>query len=221
MMDYLRTKLKSFLSSSTDYTILNYLQGTGTQYINTRITPRPGIGLYQKCTRDNTADESPLGCYNSARRLYGFTEYGGVLTIGYFNYSQINQSNYMFQTTNTDALSYITGTVYEGWINYKNDDILKVYSEENGYDFTIPKSATSCGTFAAGEVASIAMFGCYQSSGRLKPCCCKIYRLTFTIGTDIVRDFIPVLDSSGVPAMYDLIRKEYFYNQGTGEFLYG
>ena len=37
---------------------------------------------------------------------------------------------------------------------------------------------------------------------------------------NIVRDFIPVLDFDDVPCMYDKISGQFFYNQGTGEFLY-
>lgn len=32
--------------------------------------------------------------------------------------------------------------------------------------------------------------------------------------------FVPALDQSGVPCMYDMVSKKPFYNQGTGEFLY-
>ena len=37
----------------------------------------------------------------------------------------------------------------------------------------------------------------------------------------ILRDFIPVLDISGRPAMYDEVSGQLFYNQGTGEFTWG
>ena len=34
-------------------------------------------------------------------------------------------------------------------------------------------------------------------------------------------NFIPVLDLSGRPAMYDEVSGQFFYNQGTGEFTWG
>ena len=37
----------------------------------------------------------------------------------------------------------------------------------------------------------------------------------------ILCDFIPVLDISGRPAMYDEVSGNLFYNQGTGEFTWG
>ena len=38
---------------------------------------------------------------------------------------------------------------------------------------------------------------------------------------NLVRNFIPVLDLSGRPAMYDEVSENLFYNQGTGEFTWG
>lgn len=46
--------------------------------------------------------------------------------------------------------------------------------------------------------------------------CCKIYD-----NDNLVRDFIPVLDMDDVPCMYDKVTDALFYNQGTGEFVYG
>jgi hypothetical protein len=37
----------------------------------------------------------------------------------------------------------------------------------------------------------------------------------------LVRDFIPVLDQYGIPCMYDKVSGEFFYNQGTGQFIAG
>lgn len=36
----------------------------------------------------------------------------------------------------------------------------------------------------------------------------------------LIRNFVPCLDKSGVPCMYDMVSRKPFYNQGTGEFLY-
>lgn len=37
----------------------------------------------------------------------------------------------------------------------------------------------------------------------------------------LMQDFIPVLDHDGVPCMYDRVTNEFFYNQGTGQFIAG
>ena len=36
----------------------------------------------------------------------------------------------------------------------------------------------------------------------------------------IIKDFIPVLDSNNKPALYDKVENKFYYNEGSGEFLY-
>lgn len=49
----------------------------------------------------------------------------------------------------------------------------------------------------------------------------KIWNYKHKRNGALIRDFIPVLDDSGRPAMYDQVSSQLFYNQGTGEFNYG
>ena len=49
----------------------------------------------------------------------------------------------------------------------------------------------------------------------------RIYSAQITQSGTLVRDFIPVLDPEGVACMYDKVTKEYYYNQGTGDFIAG
>ena len=49
----------------------------------------------------------------------------------------------------------------------------------------------------------------------------KVYYFSIYEGKNIIRDFIPVLDSKGVACLYDKVEGKFYYNQGTGEFLYG
>lgn len=48
-----------------------------------------------------------------------------------------------------------------------------------------------------------------------------IYKCELYSSGVLVRDYIPVLDWNDVPCLYDKVTDELFYNQGTGEFLYG
>ena len=50
----------------------------------------------------------------------------------------------------------------------------------------------------------------------------RIYYLKIWDSNDIlVRDFIPVLDKNGTPCMYDRVEKKFYYNAGTGQFIAG
>lgn len=49
----------------------------------------------------------------------------------------------------------------------------------------------------------------------------RMYGFKIYDNEKLVRDFIPVLDKDNQPCLYDKVSEELFYNQGTGEFLYG
>ena len=52
-------------------------------------------------------------------------------------------------------------------------------------------------------------------------CHAKLYSFkAYDESDNLIADYIPALDQSGRPCMYDTISKQSFYNQGTGEFLY-
>ena len=49
----------------------------------------------------------------------------------------------------------------------------------------------------------------------------KLYSLMLYTDSTLVRDYIPVIDASSRPCLFDKVEKLCYYNQGTGEFLYG
>lgn len=49
----------------------------------------------------------------------------------------------------------------------------------------------------------------------------RIYSCKHYSGDELIQDFVPCLDTDGVPCMYDLIRRRTLYNQGTGSFTWG
>ncbi len=51
--------------------------------------------------------------------------------------------------------------------------------------------------------------------------CCKarIYYFRIYEGETLMRDFVPAVDENGVFCFYDNITKNYFYNEGRGEFI--
>lgn len=49
----------------------------------------------------------------------------------------------------------------------------------------------------------------------------RVYYCKIWDNGTLIRDFIPVLDENSVPCLYDKVSETYFYNQGTGGFIYG
>ena len=48
-----------------------------------------------------------------------------------------------------------------------------------------------------------------------------VYGLKLYEGDVLKRDYIPVLDYKGRASLYEKVQGKFYYNQGTGEFLYG
>ena len=48
-----------------------------------------------------------------------------------------------------------------------------------------------------------------------------IYLTKIYDNNTLVRNYIPVLDKNKRPCLFDKVSKTCFYNQGSGEFLYG
>ena len=71
---------------------------------------------------------------------------------------------------------------------------------------------------------SFALFGIKKADGLLYPFGgfdMTVYSLKIYEDEDLVRYFIPVLDKNGVASLYDKVEGKFYYNQGTGEFLWG
>ena len=49
----------------------------------------------------------------------------------------------------------------------------------------------------------------------------RLYSYKIYDNNTLVRDYIPVIDSSERPCLFDKVSRKYYYNQGTGEFLWG
>lgn len=50
----------------------------------------------------------------------------------------------------------------------------------------------------------------------------RLYRFSIKKANDeLIMNLLPCLDKNGKPCMYDNVSKKPFYNEGTGEFLYG
>ena len=99
-----------------------------------------------------------------------------------------------------DIVQDSSGVIIKGISHLYNDK--ETVIEQSGYTMVIFAGRNSLTTVSANMVG-------------------KIYSSVIWDNGVLVRDFIPVLDLSGRPAMYDEVSGQLFYNQGTGEFTWG
>ena len=68
--------------------------------------------------------------------------------------------------------------------------------------------------------SSIGLYGALRDYAPFKISKFKIWSFNILKNNSPVLKFIPCLDPTGAPCMYDLVSRQPFYNQGTGDFLY-
>ena len=184
-----------------NYYRLEYLESSGTQYIDPGITE--SIYLTVDCKFGNP---SPVGHY-----LFG---------------AQQNSSNMMYNGlySSTD-LEYNWSTIYYPSSTtvelqqYLSSDTL--YSIINGASYS---SAFSTSNTSSG--ASFYIFACLNSSGaiRLYASTLKLYYFTIRNTEDqaVLRSLIPAqLISDGTLGLYDEVNNTFYTNAGTGTFIAG
>lgn len=175
------------------YTECEYLESTGTQWIDTNHIYSSNVEIEAKINIQNFSSVL-FGCYTTGQ-IHRVGIDTGKTGTGYYRFGNFATSGEY--EINKDAV-YKFGRTYF-FIDSKQ-------FECNGNDFTNTRS-------------SLYIFGARTASDEIKTSKIKMYYFILKDNT-IIRNFIPALDPSGRPCMYDTISKTPFYNQGTGEFLY-
>lgn len=182
-------------------TEVEYLESTGTQWIDTEYKPNSNTRVLAKFKMNETTAGFKwlfsARSQNVAGDGFGFGSDGsGNITSDYNNRV-------------SDTVKLVTDTEY---VIDKNKNICKY----NDSVLTNTPSTFTCnyplyifhmdnsGTLPSGVIPKAS---CYYF---------KIYD-----NDTLVRDFVPVLDESNVPCMYDKVSKQCFYNKGTGTFTAG
>ena len=187
------------------YTAVDYLQSSGTQWINTEITPSQDTKVIIKFMANEWGYESLIGGRATSDSNDQFTTYFDVNFDGRFLFrmdgmsSAITYIRFKLKTIYTAELS---GTKMEFTLE---DGTIPFTSEVTISDFS---SAVPMLLFKAQNVGGTGLLGKVYS--------CKIYHQD-----SLVRDFQPCLDTEGVPCMFDFVSQKPFYNVGTGSFTWG
>ena len=176
------------------YTLLDYIETTGTQYINTGFIPNQdsriicefmvlgGSGIYGARTT-TAADNFAFRTANTEwQTCYGAKLYGLDIDFDTVNWHIAEQNRNKF---------YLDGVLRKTC----------TYAE-----FTAPTSIILGGINASNAV--------YYGKGRYRAC--QIYD-----NGVLVRDLIPCKDAAGNVGMYDTVNAVFYGNAGTGAFEYG
>ena len=197
------------------YTELEFIESTGTQYIDTGYTFNGGIAKIEfkveytnfvssynyligtQIGTSSTALRSLCICFKNDN-TFNFTSDGVAIDIN--NLQRYNSQN----------LNQILIGDY-----YQDDDNKCSIASLNG----IEKKQTYSGSMITGETE---LLFCKNTSGNKNEySCAKLYYFRIYENFMQVRNFIPCYrKSDNEIGMYDIVNNKFYTNQGTGEFLY-
>jgi hypothetical protein len=197
------TKFKSQQSLPAGYTELEYIQATGTQYIDTGFIPNQNTGVDIRFSASSYA--------NNAVFVYGGGQDSTARAFELYPWDAQLQYNYgtQYQFIGTPAANSIITSYQRKHIPQSVINNTVTTGNNGAQTFTAPYTLT---LFALHR-ASIIKSG---STGALKIYSCQIYD-----NEKLVRNFVPCKNASGVAGMYDLVEKRFYGNAGTGSFTAG
>lgn len=181
------------------YTAVNYLQSSGTQYIDTgrKLTQDSDITIDVRIA-DAGADRDAgvFGSRTSADRnnLSLFRNKSPAVFSGDFS----EYRNHRFTTALTPARTKIRMNKNGVWVDDVRQrawsDVADFETPTNGLIFDVGNNNW------AGNKAVMRLYGYSDGDGI---------------------NLVPCLDADGVPCLYDTVEQQTYYNQGTGSFTWG
>ena len=182
------------------FTRIEYLESTGTQWIDTGFKPNQNTGIKTKIQINDISEGAPI-CFGN-NSSYEFFIYSRE-TI--FNYSKLYYGSKNIQNNDIFEIDW-----NKNHFNYKQNDVqqqeiignnITFSSGSNLYIFALARPSSNNTPYYKGNI--------------------KIYYFQIYDDDVLIRDFIPVLDGNGVPCMYDKVEGKFYYNAGTGQFVAG
>lgn len=186
---------------------LEYIQSSGTQYIDTGFIPKHNTRVKMDFKSDGVPSSYSAGCAG----LFGIRHGTSSNAFGiWFNDSEIypHYGNVGYNANGLISLSTKQRLIYE-----LNARVLNVYSNT-----TSTKTCNSA-TFSCSYnmlLLSISTAGTVDERKAIG----KLYSCQIYDNGTLVRDLIPVLTYSGEACLYDKVGERFYYNQGTGSFTY-
>lgn len=201
----------TFNYPATSYTPVEYIESTGTQYLDTGWYPTSNEFSSLKFVLDATF---------STANSNGWAV-SGIGAGGYYFHTGLNSNRQIVYGSGTADTS--TGITYSEKravfeVDYKNKTM--VVTEVDSGTVLVNQSITvNTPTASSGKFYLFAYANTSNTTG--VPYTGTIYSFKGYKNNELIYDFIPVKDANGVVCMFDRITETFIYNQGTGTFVSG
>ena len=183
------------MSLPSGYKRLEYIQSSGTQYVNTGVVVSKNLEIKLRFMLTSTTGFGIVGYMqstSSGTNRFAVFQYGGAW---YFDFGNDT-------TGRISGGSFNANTLYD--ISVGNRYIKNNETESNIISGSVISNLTN---------SNFISILCETECGIGKIYSCKIY----DNGT-LVRDYVPCVNPSGAVGLYDLVGKKFYGNAGTGVF---
>lgn len=199
---------------ASNVNFVEYLESSGTQYINTGIAVTLGLGAYVKgISRGVTA-----WCMG-ARNASSITSSSIALAASFSSATTHYCTKAFGSSHEIYSLNVASGATYEDEITVK--DVFGVYYALQGSQSGGSVRSASTRLTSGSNNFAIVLFG-INTSGTIAPASSiALSRVVFFDFGVPIHDYLPCLDGNGVACMWDNVAGQYVYNDGTGNFTYG
>lgn len=185
----------------TCFTLLDYIESTGTQFIDTEYYPNQDTG-YELVYSHHLLGGSMFGTFNTINDWASGS--------GFFLGGLGDNSNFWFQYYSNNNTGISSLNIHAGELII-NKNIFTI----NGDTFT-----ASSKTFTTNY--PLLIFGSNNAGTAANFVSTRIHHFTIKEGNTVVRNYVPVIENkTGEIGLYDLIAGKFYQNQGTGAFTAG
>ena len=192
-------------SSSKNYTRVEYIESTGGQYIDTGFKPDSNTSIVFKIKTTGSINAFLFGVKDASNSFSFELFHGRNPSSVYTEYGSFSNSADAGHSIANETLS----------IDMRRSHTT-VYDESGGTLVSIPHPASTFGCVYNLYLLALNDMGVDKSRAS-----CKIYSCLIFDNGALVRDLVPVLDSSGVACLYDVTNHDFYYNAGTVPFIAG
>ena len=203
---------RMMLKTQVRYVPVEYIESSGTQYIDTGVVPDDTTGFYvdaQKQLNDNS-DAVIIGARTGTARCWLNIDHSnagrGNVSIGWINYTAGTEAGAEFIGLDRFKIS----------VNLNNSRVCLIDDVEFANGTNLLKSTLSTQSypfylFGANDKGTFNIAGSY-----------KCYAVKISKNNTIIRNFIPVKDIiNNVYGMFDTVTEKFYGNAGTGAFTAG
>ena len=191
------------------YTQLEYIESTGTQYIDTGYTnntPKTGYYIKYQNSKNHSGDDVIMGVLNPNRCL-------GVKNLKAVTYWKEAGTGFDGST----SVPILQSDIVEAWLNYKNNNKRQININEEMSTLEDVSNVTTTNNLPClifGASYGNIVYG--RSNGL------RVFSAKISENNELVRDFIPCYrKSDGEIGLYDLVENKFYSSNSETEFIAG